>query len=126
MQRLRGLGCQVGLDDFGSGLSSFDYLKSLPVDFLKIDGKFVRNVASDAVDLSIVEAIQRIGRALKIRIVAECVEDEDALAALRAIGVDFAQGVHVHRPMPFASLIGEMQKSTARATGGRAERLRLR
>lgn len=98
MTRLRELCCPIALDDFGSGMSSFSYLKTLPIDLLKIDGAFVCNVASDPVDFAVVEAIQRIGRVMGIKTVAECVENEAALTALAAIGVDLAQGFHLSMP----------------------------
>jgi len=95
MTRLRGLGSPIALDDFGSGMSSFSYLKALPIDFLKIDGAFVRDVSTDPVDRAVVEAIQRIGRVMGIQTIAESVENEEALRALTEIGVDYAQGMHV-------------------------------
>ena len=98
MNELRDMGCRFALDDFGSGLSSFGYLKSLPVDYLKIDGSFVRNMVNDEHDRSIVLAISQIAQAMGVRSVAECVEDEATLAALREIGVDYAQGFLLHRP----------------------------
>jgi diguanylate cyclase (GGDEF)-like protein/PAS domain S-box-containing protein len=98
MTRLRSLGSPIALDDFGSGMSSFSYLKALPIDFLKIDGAFVRNVSSDPVDRAVVEAIQRVGRVMGIQTIAESVEDEAALRALTEIGVDYVQGCHVARP----------------------------
>jgi diguanylate cyclase (GGDEF)-like protein/PAS domain S-box-containing protein len=104
MAQLRKLGSPVALDDFGSGMSSFSYLKALPIDYLKIDGAFVRNVGTDAVDRAVVEAIHRIGRVMGIQTVAECVEDEAALRALMAIGVDHAQGFHISKPTPLAEM----------------------
>ena len=95
MTRLRGLGSPIALDDFGSGMSSFSYLKALPIDYLKIDGGFVRDVCTDPVDRAVVEAIQRIGRVMGIQTIAESVENEEALQALAEIGVDYAQGMHV-------------------------------
>ncbi|HVO46231.1 MAG TPA: EAL domain-containing protein [Steroidobacteraceae bacterium] len=106
MRRLRDLGCPIALDDFGSGMSSFSYLKALPLDFIKIDGSFVRDISSDAVDFAVVEAIQRIGRVMGIETVAECVENEAALTALALIGVDYAQGFHLCRPIPLAQMQG--------------------
>ena len=104
MTRLRGLGSPIALDDFGSGMSSFSYLKALPIDFLKIDGAFVRDIATDPVDRAVVEAIQRIGRVMGIQTIAESVENELALQALTSIGVDYAQGMHVAR----AALLSEL------------------
>jgi EAL domain-containing protein (putative c-di-GMP-specific phosphodiesterase class I) len=100
IRELRNRGCLVALDDFGSGLSSFNYLKSLPVDIIKIDGQFVQNIAHDTVDRSIVEAIAQVGRATGIKTVAECVESQEVLDMLRGLRVDFAQGYHVARPAP--------------------------
>ena len=104
MRELKGRGCKFSLDDFGSGLSSFMYLKTLPVDFLKIDGQFISHIATDPVDRSMVEAISKIGRALGISTVAECVESEAVLEELKRIGVDFAQGFFLAAPLPIAQL----------------------
>jgi diguanylate cyclase (GGDEF)-like protein len=98
---LKGMGCRFALDDFGSGLSSFSHLKHLPVDFLKIDGAFVRDMAGDPVDAAMVEAINRIGHVMGIRTIAESVENDTTLAALRRLGVNFAQGSAIARPEPF-------------------------
>jgi EAL domain-containing protein (putative c-di-GMP-specific phosphodiesterase class I) len=104
MQELKTRGCRFSLDDFGTGLSSFMYLKTLPVDFLKIDGQFISQIAQDPVDRSMVEAISKVGRALGIATVAEWVETEAVLAELRRIGVDFAQGFLLATPRPVAEL----------------------
>jgi len=104
MRELKGRGCKFSLDDFGSGLSSFMYLKTLPVDFLKIDGQFISHIATDAVDRSMVEAISKIGRALGISTVAECVESAAVLEELKRIGVDYAQGFFLAAPLPIAQL----------------------
>lgn len=95
---LRTLGCCFALDDFGSGLSSFAYLKHLPVDFIKIDGEFVRGVATDPVDLTLVESITRVGHSMGMEIVAEFVENQAILDVLRELGVDYAQGYAIERP----------------------------
>lgn len=98
MDRLTTLGCKFSLDDFGSGLSSFSYLKTLPVDFIKIDGSFISNVAHDLMDQSLVSAISQVGRSLGVYTVAEKVESQDVLDTLAEIGVDYAQGFHIARP----------------------------
>ena len=104
MKELQQRGCRFALDDFGSGLSSFMYLRTLPVDYLKIDGQFVAQVAANPVDRNMVEAICKIGRSLGIFTVAECVESEPVLAELKRIGVDFVQGYYLARPQPIAQL----------------------
>ena len=100
MTRLRAMGCPIALDDFGSGMSSFSYLRNLPIDFLKIDGAFIRKIDTDPIDYAMVETIHRIGGIMGVRTVAESVENESVLAALALIGVDFAQGFHISRPVP--------------------------
>ena len=98
---LREHGCMVALDDFGTGMSSFSYLKSLDVDFVKIDGGFVRSMLDDRMDHAIVEAINNIGHIAGIQTIAEFVENASILERLRSLGVDFAQGWAVDYPRPF-------------------------
>ena len=100
---LKALGCRFSLDDFGSGMSSFGYLKHLAVDFIKIDGRFVKDLLADRVNYTMVEAIHRVGHVMGLRTIAEFVENAQVLEALRGIGVDFAQGYEVHRPAPLFS-----------------------
>jgi diguanylate cyclase (GGDEF)-like protein/PAS domain S-box-containing protein len=97
---LREMGCRFALDDFGVGLSSFGYLKSLAVDYLKLDGCFVQNMVADNIDLAMVEAINQIGHTMDIKTIAEFVEDQETLEAVRAIGVDYAQGYIISKPVP--------------------------
>ena len=107
IEAMREFGCSFALDDFGSGLSSFIYLKHLNVDFLKIDGAFVRDIANNPIDRSMVEAVHRIGHQMGLKTVAEYVESDEILAILRQIGVDFVQGNGVHCPEPLESLCGK-------------------
>jgi diguanylate cyclase (GGDEF)-like protein/PAS domain S-box-containing protein len=104
MRELKARGCKFALDDFGTGLSSFMYLKTLPVDYLKIDGQFISHVADDAVDRSMVEAICKVGKALGIETVAECVESQAVLDELKRIGIDYAQGYFLANPEPIERL----------------------
>jgi diguanylate cyclase (GGDEF)-like protein/PAS domain S-box-containing protein len=97
---LKERGCQFALDDFGSGFSSFTYLKNLPVDFLKIDGSFVREIANDSIDLEMVRSINEIGHVMGKKTIAEFVEDQAILGVLRTLGVDYAQGYEIGRPHP--------------------------
>jgi diguanylate cyclase (GGDEF)-like protein/PAS domain S-box-containing protein len=98
MNTLKKVGCKFSLDDFGSGLSSFTYLKNLPVDFLKIDGQFIRNVAGDSVDESMVKAINQVGNAMGIATIAERVETKEVLDKLSELGVEYAQGYYIAKP----------------------------
>ncbi|MEO8386073.1 MAG: EAL domain-containing protein [Betaproteobacteria bacterium] len=109
MTRLKAMGCHFALDDFGSGLSSFAYLKNLPVDYLKIDGMFVKGTATDSIDFAMVESIHRIGHVMGMRTIAEFVENEGILARMREIGVDYVQGYHLHQPEAFTSLAARRQ-----------------
>ena len=98
--RMRRLGCKFALDDFGSGMSSFGYLKQLPVDLVKIDGSFIRDIENDAMSLSIVRALTGICHQAKVRVVAECVENARITEILRELQVDYGQGYALHRPEP--------------------------
>jgi diguanylate cyclase (GGDEF)-like protein len=107
---LHGMGCHFALDDFGRGLSSFGNLKNLALDYLKIDGTFIRNLAADSVNQAMVAAMIKLARTLNFQVVAEQVEDGGALEAATRMGVDFVQGYHLGRPQPLARVV------TARAS----------
>ncbi len=109
VQSLKDLGCYFALDDFGSGLSSFAYLKTLPVDFLKIDGMFVKDIHHDDVSRAMVKAINEMGHVLGKQTIAEYVENEEILDILKEIGVDFAQGFHAGRPEPILEFFESSQ-----------------
>ncbi|MDN5871900.1 MAG: EAL domain-containing protein [Nitrococcus sp.] len=104
MGQLRRLGCAFALDDFGSGLSSLGYLRSLPVDYLKIDGLFVRNIADNRTDREMVRVISEMSAIMGLRTVAEFVESERVLATLEEIGIEYAQGYHIGLPVPLDQL----------------------
>ena len=94
------MGCKFALDDFGSGMSSYGYLKKLPVDFLKIDGEFVRDVVTDEVSLAMVRSINEIGHVMGKLTIAEYVENQQIATVLKVIGIDFAQGYEIEKPRP--------------------------
>ncbi|MDX1443017.1 MAG: EAL domain-containing protein [Gammaproteobacteria bacterium] len=100
IEQLRAIGCRFALDDFGSGVSSFGYLKNLPVDILKIDGMFVRDICNDPADRAIVTAINSIGHEMGMLTIAEFAENSDIIDMLRELGVDYAQGYGVGKPAP--------------------------
>ncbi len=101
IRSLKEFGCRFALDDFGSGMSSFAYLKNLPVDYLKIDGSFVKHIVEEPIDLAIVEAINQIGHVMGIKTIAEFVENDAILEKIKALGVDYAQGYGIGKPQPF-------------------------
>lgn len=104
LQELRALGLRVALDDFGAGASTFGYLKHLPLDYLKIDGQFVRDLLGSPLDEVSIRCFVDVARVVGLKTVAEFVENAEVLDRLRSLGVDFAQGYHLHRPAPLATL----------------------
>jgi len=108
---LRLMGIRIAIDDFGTGYSSLAYLKRLPVDELKIDRSFVRELASDEHDLAIVRAAISLGHDLGLRIVAEGIEDAETWDRLRRLGCDVAQGYFIGRPMPASALVASLDRS---------------
>ncbi len=125
IRELKGLGCWFALDDFGSGMSSFAYLHSLPVDELKIAGSFLRHIENDPVEYAMVEAINRVGHVMRLKTVAEGVESLETLATLRGMGVDYAQGWAVGRPEPLEHLLNASLHPLSEA-GGRPHPAALR
>jgi diguanylate cyclase (GGDEF)-like protein/PAS domain S-box-containing protein len=105
IKALKELGCLFALDDFGSGLSSFAYLKNLPVDILKIDGLFVKNIINDPMDLAMVKSINEIGQVMGKKTIAEFVENDEILQKLNEIGVDYAQGYGISKPEPLTEIL---------------------
>jgi len=107
---LKGMGVRFALDDFGSGLSSFGYLKHLDVDFIKIDGSFVRDIAGSPVDCRVVEAINQLAHTMDMQTIAECVENEETYSLLQDMGVDYLQGYYIGRPLPIERMLREPVK----------------
>jgi diguanylate cyclase (GGDEF)-like protein/PAS domain S-box-containing protein len=99
IEQLKTTGCEVALDDFGSGLSSFAYLKSLPVDYLKIDGSFIQDMANDSIDRSMITMINDVGHMIGTQTVAKSVENEKSMVELKKLGIDFIQGFYCGRPV---------------------------
>ena len=108
IRQMKELGCQFLLDDFGSGMSSFTYLKQLPVNKLKIDGAFVRDIIDDEIDRAMVRSINDVGHAVGMETVAEFVENGEIVKQLALIGVDYAQGYGIAKPRPLTELSGEL------------------
>jgi EAL domain-containing protein (putative c-di-GMP-specific phosphodiesterase class I) len=108
IEKLKQLGCSFSLDDFGSGLSSFGYLSNLPVDYIKIDGHFVCDIARNPVSRSIVESIAHIGRVMGLKTIAEFVENDEILREAKECGIDFVQGFGIERPRPLQDVLVEI------------------
>jgi EAL domain-containing protein (putative c-di-GMP-specific phosphodiesterase class I) len=113
MRELSALGCHFALDDFGAGMSSFGYLKHLPVEYLKIDGSFVKDIEHDSVSRDMVAAINEMGHSMKCKTIAEYVESEGILRLLGELGVDFAQGYYIGRPALWAEQATHSQAKEA-------------
>lgn len=109
---LKALGSKFSLDDFGTGVSGFSYLRALDVDYLKIDGSFVKNIDTDEVSRSMVQSISQVGHTMKLKVIAEYVENQNILDILREIGVDYGQGYHILRPGPLLEVAGHHLKSS--------------
>src|SRR5690606_4815761 len=109
MHELKNLGCRFSLDDFGTGMSSFAYLKHLPVDFVKIDGSFVKDMDTDPIDREMVSSINNMAHVMGMRTVAEFVESQAIIRWLSSIGVDFGQGYGIGRPAPVEDLLRETE-----------------
>jgi EAL domain-containing protein (putative c-di-GMP-specific phosphodiesterase class I) len=104
IEKVRAAGCKVALDDFGAGLCSFSYLRNFKVDFIKIEGSFIRNMRRSSVDLAIVKSINNIAHEVRSQTIAEFVEDRALLDMTRKLDIDFAQGYAVGRPEPIETL----------------------
>ncbi|AML57477.1 Putative cytochrome C-type biogenesis protein [Serratia rubidaea] len=113
LRELRELGCRIAIDDFGTGYASYNRLRMLEVDTLKIDGSFVRNMLNDPIDHQIIASICKVALMKRLHIVAEYVESEEQQMALRALGVDYMQGYHIGRPVPLTSLAADTQAEPA-------------
>jgi diguanylate cyclase (GGDEF)-like protein/PAS domain S-box-containing protein len=112
ISKLRGLGCKTALDDFGSGMSSFAYLKNFPIDYLKIDGVFVKDIITDPIDNAMVKSINDIGHVLGLKTIAEYVENGEILERLKELGVDEVQGYHISKPQPLGNLADKQINDT--------------
>ena len=104
MKGLQGSKCRFALDNFGSGVSSFSYLKNLPVDFIKIDGEIINKIADNTIDHAMVAAINQVGEVMNIKTIAGHVENARIMRKLEQIGVDYAQGHHISKPKPIEEL----------------------
>lgn len=103
IRQMRDLGCSFSLDDFGSGMSSFGYLKNLPVDYLKIDGEFIKDIVDSSTNAEIAAAIHRIGRVMGMQTIAEYVTNQEVWQKVLAIGIDYAQGYYINKPQPLTA-----------------------
>ena len=116
-RQLKSMGCKLSLDDFGTGLSSFSYLKDMPVDYLKIDGSFVRNILADRVSLAMVSSINHVGHVMALKTIAEYVESDELARQLKYIGVDYLQGYAIAKPVDLRDYISGMRSSASAYAG---------
>jgi len=103
--RLKELGSSFSLDDFGTGMSSYGFLKTLDVDYLKIDGIFVKNIANDEVAKAMVQSISQVGHTMNLKVIAEYVENAEIVEILQEMGVDYGQGYHISKPKPLTDML---------------------
>jgi EAL domain-containing protein (putative c-di-GMP-specific phosphodiesterase class I) len=122
ISRVRELGCHLALDDFGSGMCSFAYLKTLPVDRLKIDGSFVRTVADSPIDRALVNSINAIGHVLGLETVAEFVENDAIRAVLVELGIDYGQGYGLGKPIALEAALEPIAAAAPRQARARSPR----
>nr|CAA6824950.1 MAG: diguanylate cyclase/phosphodiesterase (GGDEF & EAL domains) with PAS/PAC sensor(s) [uncultured Thiotrichaceae bacterium] len=112
---LKKLGCSFSLDDFGTGVSSFAYLKELPVDYLKIDGSFIKDIVTDDVGRAMVQSVNQVGKLMSLKIIAEYVENDEIIKVLRDMGIDYGQGYGIAKPMPITGIIDGHLKGSNKA-----------
>ena len=111
IDRVGGMGCKFALDNFGSGLSNFNFIKNLDIDFVKIDGNLVRDISVDVIDNAMVESINNMCHLLGIQTVAECADNESIIRTLKKLGVDYAQGFYLAKPVSMDDVGGLKLKS---------------
>jgi EAL domain-containing protein (putative c-di-GMP-specific phosphodiesterase class I) len=110
INNLKAIGCKFLLDDFGSGMSSFAYLKNLPVDYIKMDGSFIKDITRNEIDFAMAQSVQNIAKAMKIKTIAEFVECVDTMKLLELMGVDYGQGFYLGKPMPIKKVFSDLRQ----------------
>jgi EAL domain-containing protein (putative c-di-GMP-specific phosphodiesterase class I) len=113
IEQVHALGVRIALDDFGAGASSFRYLKNLRVDYLKIDGQFIKNLIEDPLDDAAVRCFVDVARVVKVQTVAEFVDRRDVLDRIKALGIDYAQGYLLHEPEPLDQVLRRVERHAA-------------
>ncbi|MCK5725622.1 MAG: EAL domain-containing protein [Thiotrichaceae bacterium] len=109
IKTLKAVGCSFSLDDFGTGISSYEYLRELPVDYLKIDGVFVKNLETDTISQEMIRSINQVGHVMGLKVIAEYVENDEIIRILQDIGVDYGQGYGISRPLPIITAVESLQ-----------------